>query len=541
MAKEQPKKKNLLPEGAGHQRYRPTASRWPGDAPDIAVETLPIVGTAEVVVVGGGHAGLNCALAAAQEGASVIVVEMRREEHMRWIGEQIGSVNSKFLTSLGFGGYDEDEIVEEFCKLGHYYVNRVLVEKFVKNSGEMLDNLLSLLPEGSTVLDPDQCNVHQAAPGTKYPMVRGGYKFWASTLQFRGSVVETRDIDYTVNSFSRLPEITRAAMSESMRLGADWRFGHSGVIVTKDDAGRVNGVVAKNQAGELVRFIATKGVALTCGNFVETGHKMGVWAGGHMDNCPYERVNRMGGIGSRALGNASFLALNCHGKRFCNESVPYGNAASRQPTGAISWITDSKWLEQVKTSCLYHGNADFGVPRYFEQVAEDMSHVVDAGAEGYGVRNLALSEREQSVIYGANTLEELADYLGYEGRDKSNWLESIARYNELCYKGHDDDFGKDADTLLPIDEGPFYGGLNRVMPSNWSADAGYCGEQAGLATDDDMCVVDENCEPIPGLYAAGNNLGYIHSVFYCTPFAGNAIGYSATTGRVLGKYLARKA
>ena len=511
---------------------------WPGEAPAEDSFEVSEELSADVVIVGGGNAGLQVALAAAEEGASVIVVEKKTAEKMSWTGEQIGSYNSEFLTKLGFGNYDLDEIIEEYCKCGNYYVNRSLIARYVRKSGEMLDHLLSLVPPTSNMLDPDQCNVHCQLPGTKYPYIRGGYKTWAGTLQFRGSVVTTYGVRYRVNQFSRLPELMGYAYDRTVALGAKWLHGCSAELVTKD-GGRATGVIVKDADGRFLRVKANKGVVLSTGSFTDRGKKLGAWAGGHMDNNPVEQVTAMMmGLGSHLFGTCGMLALNNNGVRFYNESVPYGNAAVQQPEGIISYITDANWYEQVKCCSLQHGNPDFGMPAYFEQCAEDLSHVVAAGKEGYEVRNLGLSERETIRIYGAETLPELADILGYEGERKENFLKSIERYNELCEKGYDEDFGKDPDTLLPIRTGPFFADKSLKRPINWKPRFRFAAELSGLHTDNDLCVVDEHCNPIPGLYAAGNCLGYIRSVFYCTPSGGNYIGMACTLGRELGKHLA---
>ena len=514
---------------------------WPGEAPVISDDEIAAEYEAEVVVVGGGHAGLQCALAAAESGASVIVVEKKPEQGMTWMGEQIGTFNSKLLTERGFGGYDLDEIIEEFCKCNAYYINRALIAKYVKNSGELLDHWASLVPADSTVLNEDQCNVHSAVAGTKYPIVRGGYKTWAATLQFRGDPITTRDVRYRVNQFSRLPEMCRYAMAESMRLGAEWKFGHTAAVLTKE-AGRVTGVIAKDADGKYVRIKASRGVALTLGCFGDKGFKLGVWAGGHMDNTPltvYQRrvPGTRGGPpgGSSAFGQPSFIRLNAHGKRYCNECVPYGNAFERQPAGISCWVTDRKWLEELKTLGLQHGNADFGMQIYIDQVIEDMSHVVEHGREGYGIRSGGLSEREQSKMYGAETLEELCDIFGYEGEARENFFKSIERYNEMCRNGKDEDFGKDKECLFTVDEGPFYGVFSVSAPGGeWVRQEQISNGVNGLATDDELHVTDGDNEPIPGLWCAGANLGYMHSVFYSTPCGGNYIGMAATLGRQLG-------
>ncbi len=56
-------------------------------------------------------------------------------------------------------------------------------------------------------------------------------------------------------------------------------------------------------------------------------------------------------------------------------------------------------------------------------------------------------------VVWANTLEELADQMDIPRRTP---LETVARYNQLCAKGHDDDFLKPATHMIPIQSGPFY-------------------------------------------------------------------------------------
>lgn len=537
------KGKMVLPEGAeGVFQKKSAMDAFPGEQPVFAPEEIARVIECGVLVLGGGHAGLQVALAAAEEGADVCVVEARAEDKMTWLGEQIGTFNSKFLTELGFGNYDLDAIIDEFDRCAGYQNNHALIAKYVRNSGEMLDHVLSLIPGDSTILHPDQFNVHEAYGKPRYPIVRGGCRTWASTIQFRGTVLDTRDINYPVGKYSRLKEICAIVMNRSIELGARWHYGHRVQVLTRDDSGRVTGAIARNEGGELVEFRACKGVANCVGNFGDLGFRLGVWAGGHLDNTPVKPMQcRLPGDASRPFGQTSFLLLNAKGKRFCNESVPYGlsPAMERQPGSFVTMVTDRKWLEQVRLSPVHHGCPDFGRPEYIRQVEEDMSHVPEHGAAGYGVRSCSFSEREQGTMYAADTLEELAGYLGYGGEAKENWLASIARYNQMCDQGRDEDFGKDGETLLPVDEGPFYGCVTQLDRRDWGDRTLRLSQMNGLHTDENFAVLDGELEPIPGLYAAGNTLGYRYSVFYPTPCGGNYIGSAMTHGRLLGKQLAR--
>ena len=132
-------------------------------------------------------------------------------------------------------------------------------------------------------------------------------------------------------------------------------------------------------------------------------------------------------------------------------------------------------------------------------------------------------------MFCADTLEELADMLGFEGKKKENFLNSIARYNSFCETGRDEDFGKDPRILRPVVKAPFYAFRRYVHIGNE-----FLATVDGLWTDDRQNVVDQNKEPIPGLYATGNSCGRRWGVQYSTPIPGVSIGMAWTLGRLCG-------
>ena len=137
-----------------------------------------------------------------------------------WANGDVGRENSldAAYTKLGFGDYDLDDIIDEYDRCGAFRTNHKVMARFVRNSGEMLDHLLSLIPADSDILDPDQYNIHQAYGNPSYPIVRGGYRTWASTIQFRGKVVTTRDVNYPVGKFSRLKDICAIVLRRTQEL-----------------------------------------------------------------------------------------------------------------------------------------------------------------------------------------------------------------------------------------------------------------------------------------------------------------------------------
>jgi hypothetical protein len=363
---------------------------------------------------------------------------------------------------------------------------------------------------------------------------------------------------------SRLSDFERYAMNRAIELGCIWRGLESAETLIQQPDGAVTGVIAKDtRTGKYTRYLAAKGVALCAGDFSGdpemckdlcdeildlarhrgggmlrgmgqdgTAHKMGLRAGGRIDPSP--RANMLVGDINGPFGSSAFLHLNREGERYMNEGEVTSGSAQyyRQPLGTLALVTDSKWLDQLKVCGLNHGAPDFGRPEYIDQCCEDMTHVLAAGRDGYDVRDVNTSERETRKVYGANTLPELADYLGYEGEAKQRFLDEVAAYNELCYAGCDTRFGKAPEQLLPIDTAPFYGCRDentRIMVGLVTL--------AGLVSDGEMRILGADDKPIPGLYAAGNSLGGRYALGYAGCVGGNSIGMAMTHGRVLGKAL----
>ncbi len=137
------------------------------------------------------------------------------------------------------------------------------------------------------------------------------------------------------------------------------------------------------------------------------------------------------------------------------------------------------------------------------------------------------------------SLEELAENIGVE---KEPFLQTLTEYNSNAKKGSDPIFRKgetaynrfygDAEIrpnpcVAPIVAAPFY--AVRVV-------IGDLGTYAGIATNGNAQVLDENKRPIPGLYAAGNDALSIMGGNY--PGPGITLGPAMTFGWIAGRHLA---
>jgi helvolic acid biosynthesis 3-ketosteroid Delta1-dehydrogenase len=143
-------------------------------------------------------------------------------------------------------------------------------------------------------------------------------------------------------------------------------------------------------------------------------------------------------------------------------------------------------------------------------------------------------------IHRADTLEELARKIGV---DAGGLQSTITRFNNMAAKGVDTDFGRGDNpydnyfgdpkvgpnpNLGPIKRAPFY--AVPVVP-------GDLGTKGGLVTDEHARVIKEDGSFIPGLYAAGNTSASVMGRTY--PGAGSTLGPALTFAYIAAENVAK--
>lgn len=560
---------------------------WLGEAPAIAEGDIADTLSFDVVIVGGGHAGTQAALAAAQEGASVAVIEKHKEGEIVYRGDDICSYNSKMLESWGFGPYDLEEIVNEYVRRAAGRCNTAVIRSFVYNSGEMMDNLASIVPETSTVFDyaGKQCTVQVAygkPDGSEYPIEKAGYKQWASTVQTLSTMNEAPVGKNQLTGVTRLAELEIYSREAAEDLGAQWFCGQTAVECVQDGDGTVTGVIAADEDGAYVKYEAKKGVILSTGDFGAnydmvwelcsecgenaerhgvpkealvgmtdcdgSGHKMGCWAGGAIESHPRPVAGSAPVIGFGPIGSTPCLWMNSLGNRFMNEEMSSSllPQSIRQPVsedGAIGnmAVMDKNYMDYIEKAGIDHGSPNWGFDESFVRFKEAMEGTPESGA--VTVPSLVIASVSDQMIqmlsakvFKADTLEDAFKAAGLTGDALKTALATVEHYNELCAQGADPEFGKSAETLLPIQEPPFY-----VFPQATTALYG-----PGLNTLAGLCVTGNyevlnmaKTATIPHLYAVGNVMGERYGNSYNCPSAGNNMGNALTSGRVAGKVAAK--
>lgn len=506
----------------------------------VEVEAAPvedIEATYDVVVVGGGGAGLTAAITAAQQGAEVILIE------------KAGALGGNTLIAgQGFNASDPErqantEMSEALTTELESYLELDPADfgAFAEVLETVKAQINEYLASGSdTLFDSPELHMLHTYMGGKRTGLDGTViepdleltRTFAtnalSALEWAESIgAEWNDTTSTIlgamwprshglSNGNIITILTDAATAEGVEILTDTRGNE---LIVED--GRVAGVKATTSAGANVTLHANSGVVLATGGFSANAPMVAEYNNywpGLSDTMPSTNAPTITGDGiimaqevgadltgmgfaqlmpsSHPVDGSLFSGIwgsaetqvfvNKEGKRYVNEYAErdvLSKAALEQTDGIFYIICDNKIAK----------NADV------------------EGMEAAG-----------NVVV-ADTLEELAEKLEIP---VDTFVAEIERYNSFVDAQKDDDFGK---PLFgeKIDEAPFVAtprspALHHTM--------------GGVKIDTETHVLSTEGTPIPGLYAAGEVTGGLH--------AGNRLGGNAMTdflvfGRIAGENAAK--
>ncbi len=521
-------------------------SDWLGSAPEIADSDITETLDTEVLIVGCGTGGWSAAMTAAETGAKVLVVEKR--ETPTDIRHDIGAIGSKLqleaYKEFPHFQIDKTEALQEIVRYASGYVDSDLVKVWINESAELVDWITDILVKSGNY-------IMEFEGGVGDTTVPSHHKAFATGHSPQKTATAAEDVT-TASTFQKHCE----------ELGTEFRFNAAMVKLDQDENGKVTGIIAQDMTDEhYIRVNASKGVIMCAGGYTTntdmmlalqpmtmkmkinipagstcdgSAIKAMLWAGAEMDPCHasmmFNRACCMPGetAGYKTngkmfwFGEQPFLKVNLNGKRFCNESVPYEfmlHSMYMQPNHTYCDIFDSnakQYCEQFQeVGCCRLFPFDNGAlsNREFDEVWAGMMEGEDSMlAQGYVVKG--------------DTLEELAEGLGIPA---DTFVATVNRYNEMCAKGVDEDYGKEKHRLTPINQAPFYG----VRTGAW-----HLTTLDGVRINTDMQVIREDGTPIEGLWAAGDCTGGFFANNYPNLFTGLACGRTMTFGRHAAKIVA---
>ena len=256
------------------------------------------------------------------------------------------------------------------------------------------------------------------------------------------------------------------------------------------------------------------------------GNILAIEAGGAMEPVAHSRVMHDFDAGLMWDEHA-FLDLNMNGERFVSEEVD------------MAYISNVlRWQPGFVGENMDHEHQETGSLGWYCQIYDnDYMQYATAGVPEV-VMQRYLKEEDPSLHVGvfpelidtfrADTIEELAAKMGLPVEAT---VASFNRYNEMCEKGEDLDFGKKPEFLHKFVTAPFWGIRRHIRCSSITA---------GVLSDEYGRVVKENGDVIPGLYAVGNLGGQ----FYGAPdypffHPGLSLGHAVTFGFIAGEHAAQ--
>ena len=513
------------------------ANDWLGTEPDIDEAAITETVDTDILIVGAGNGGMFAAAYAAANGLNFRIIEQNGsvQDTRHWVGAVDGFGAQEQGIQM-----DRAKLLSEISRYASGKCDQRVVKTWINESAEMIGFVREIMTEKY---------------GVDMIYTYGDEAKWPAENAEHNTDFMYPEIEYTYDRSSGVAR-NELLLQYIQELGYDVDFKTSLAKLEKDASGRITGIIAQSTEDDhFIRYNANQGVLLACGGFpgnpymmeqldplgtsVTTacsyspadkgyGIRAAVWAGANLDKeaAPmlFDRgivapgvdagyVDSPSAFGGKAFpgeirqynpGTQPFLKVNRNGERFANESCPYNDivyAAAHQPGRVYAQIHDANFIEDVKR---FH---TIGCSAQTRNLGESYIQGKMEEAEAAG------------AFFRADTLEELADKLGFAGEAKETFLATVERYNELYDAQEDTDFGKPAYRLSAIRKAPFYG--------CWLGASLLTTEQ-GIAINEKGQALDNDNQPMPGLYVTGDMSGSFFANNYPCLMAGVAMGRTLT-------------
>lgn len=464
----------------------------------------------DLIIIGGGTAGMPAAIFAARRNAKVLIVEASSQlgGTLFLSGARMSPVGTKLQKSLGIKD-TPDLFVEDVMRMSDQKANEELVRLVAENSGAMFDWLWenglptvdgTPTPKGST---------HEQQNRARY--------VWAPNAGL--DVLEV--IDREIAPLMEDGSITVQSSTEVSDL-------------IQGPNGEITQVIAQTMNGDELVFRG-QNVLLSSGGYCSNSDMIEELEGvfDYTDNTyPYSQ-----GIGitlGRSVGGfvrGGEHHLPSFGSVLLSDERPSPVLCSlnSNPDNRLPWeiwvnAAGERFLQEDTTDIHKKELAITRQPhqRFWAVFDEQIFQSAPPAIGGWSRADMASAFNVETMFVRADTLEELANKAGIAA---GPLRETVDRYNDAQQSG-EDWLGR-AHMPRPIQAGPFY--AIRVQSSQIIS-------FAGLGVDEQLRVLQTDLKAIPNLYAAGEVLG-AGQLMGQNYFGGMMVTPALTFGRLLGKEL----
>jgi flavocytochrome c len=447
--------------------------------------------TVDVVVIGGGGAGLSSAISAHQNGASVLVLEkMSRVGGNTMIsGAAYNTVDPVRQKAQGI----EDSVEKHFTQTyegGDKLGNPELIRTLVENSYPTLQWLEGLGMEFKDELFTVLGGLWPRAHAPAKPLGTG--------------FIETY-MNYIDKNKDKMEVMVNTKAYE---------------IIMEN--GKAVGVKATGENGEVIVH-ANKGVILAAGGFGNNPEMREEYNKHWPTLVNIKSTNHSGATGD-GITMAKAINANLVGMEWI-QLLPMGDPESGSLSGNIEQSVENRIFVNKDGNRFVDEGArrDVMTKALMEQKDSFMWVVLDSQNYPTGDEKNHFNESINELVaagraYKADTLEDLAKQIGV---DPANLVKAVENFNANVDSKTADEFGR---TLYQwkIDKAPYYAGA-RVPTVHHT--------MGGVQIDTETHAIDTAGNIIPGLYAAGEVTGGIHG---SNRLGGNALADINVFGRIAG-------
>lgn len=463
-------------------------------AEDVTIET-------EIVVIGGGGAGLAAAVRANQLGSKVLVLEKMGKVGGNTIlaGGALNAVNDRSEQAIAYNDSVEWHYTQTLSG-GDYQGDPVLVHTLVSNAWAGVQWLMDLGME----FQDDTAGLFTVTgglwPRAHKPVEPLGTGFFKTYMNY----IDSHDnVDVMLN--------TRATE------------------ILVDENGKACGVVATGETGNTVTVKASKGVVVATGGFAANVELRSAYNTQWADlGDSIKSTNHAGATGD---GIKMMQKLGADFVQMGNiQLLPLGDPVTGSLSGNIEHDVETRIFINKEGNRFVNegGRRDDMTNALFAQTDAYMWVVMDSDTYPTGDERNNFGETANQLVEAgravkADTLEELAEKMNVPA---DTLIAAVTEFNRHAeggdLAGTPDEFGR---TLYktPIDTAPFYAAA-RIPTVHHT--------MGGVRINVNAQVLDENGNVIPGLYAAGEVTGGIHGA---NRLGGNALTDTVVFGRIAGE------
>ncbi|MGI6577863.1 MAG: FAD-dependent oxidoreductase [Eubacteriales bacterium] len=467
----------------------------------------------DIAVIAAGPAGLAAAVTAAERGANVIILEK---------SNTTGGAANMGMGPLGVEteiqrenliGITREEAFRKFMDYTHWRTDARLVREYIWKSADTIKWLQGM--------------------GVEF---LGAYRYFP----------QSEATWHIVKSESGMGPRAASAMLKTLtdrakELGVEILLETPAKWLEKNEEGRIVGVHAVDKNGEEV-YVDCCATIIATGGFGDNPEMIKKYT-------PYEwgkdmfsfRIPGIAGDGIRMAWEvgAARTEMNMEVSYSTPSTVEYSclTRVHMQPNLAVNLQGERFINEEIMANTTYCSNAiaaqkngvafsiiDDSIKQYYRRNGLHTVSLVNpnASAKDYDNDVKTALEKGDPYFFVADSIEELAEKMGV---NKENFVKTVEEYNKYC-QTRDELFCKDHRYMLPLVGPKFY--ALQLCPSGY-------GSLGGIKINYKTEVVNDEHEPIAGLYGAGTDVCSIYGDSYVFILPGNSMGFALNTGRIAGE------